>query len=370
MIVRDEQLLSYGIQAAIARWYRGTVTDITQLRPHTVILDDAIPMLLRAASRPTFVAINVADFWRCVAPNPRFCLVCCTVPHTRAQDIPELLRRVLALEPFRTRSRRLGTIVRVSLPVRWHGTLTGRCRVSACAHPQPMSVKPWWTAHCTTSSLCVSVTSACDPPAWRHLLVACSSEASAHHAHLSCLRPTMGLCSVVCPHAFPSVHTRCLASRSQTHRYGTRTCARRGCGCHTPRSPCVLKRIGRQRAIPAIRRGVAGKLVPRGKDGTALQITDGRLRILTVEREPRDAPRQARRHEQQEHQTHAWLRGLHEPRRGCGSPPACGARHAGGGATHPGTHLLCTHTRVQHSISDRANPEGSTGGENPGCCMA
>jgi hypothetical protein len=114
VIVLDEQLLSYGIQASIARWYRGTVTDITQLRPDTVILDDAIPMLLRVVSRPTFVTINVADFWRRVAPNPRFCIVCCAVPHTRAQDVPDLVRRVLALEPFRTRSRRLGTIVRVS----------------------------------------------------------------------------------------------------------------------------------------------------------------------------------------------------------------------------------------------------------------
>jgi hypothetical protein len=62
MIVLDEQLLSYGIQSSIARWYRGIVTDITQLRPNTVILDEAIPLLLRAVSRPMFVTINVADF--------------------------------------------------------------------------------------------------------------------------------------------------------------------------------------------------------------------------------------------------------------------------------------------------------------------
>jgi hypothetical protein len=114
MIVLDEQLLSYGIQASIARWYRGAATDMTQLRPNTVILDEAVPMLLQAVSRPTFVMINVADFWRCLAPNPQFCIVCCAVPHTRAQEVPALLRRVLALEPFRTRSRRLGKIVRVS----------------------------------------------------------------------------------------------------------------------------------------------------------------------------------------------------------------------------------------------------------------
>jgi len=114
MIVLDEQLLSYGVQASSARWYRGTVTDVTQLRPNTVILDEAIPMLLRAVSRPTFVTINVADFWRRLTPDPRFCIVCCAVPDTRAQEVPDLLRRVLALEPFRTRSRRPGKIVRVS----------------------------------------------------------------------------------------------------------------------------------------------------------------------------------------------------------------------------------------------------------------
>jgi hypothetical protein len=114
VIVLDEQLLSYGIQASIARWYRGTVTDITQLRPNTVILDEAIPLLLRAVSRPTFVTINVADFWRHLLPDRRFCMVCCAVPHTRAEEVPDLLRRVLALEPFRTRSRRLGKMVRVS----------------------------------------------------------------------------------------------------------------------------------------------------------------------------------------------------------------------------------------------------------------
>ena len=34
--------------------------------------------------------------------------------HTRAQEVPEILRRVLALGTFRTRSRRLGKMVRVS----------------------------------------------------------------------------------------------------------------------------------------------------------------------------------------------------------------------------------------------------------------
>jgi hypothetical protein len=55
-------ILSYGLQVCIARWYRGTVTDITQLRPYTVTLDAAILMLLRTVLRLTFVTINIADF--------------------------------------------------------------------------------------------------------------------------------------------------------------------------------------------------------------------------------------------------------------------------------------------------------------------
>jgi hypothetical protein len=89
MIVLDEQLLSYGVQASIAQWYRGAVTDITQLRHHTVILDEAIPMLLRIVSRPTFITINVADFWRRLAPVPgsASCVVLSLTPAPRKSPI-------------------------------------------------------------------------------------------------------------------------------------------------------------------------------------------------------------------------------------------------------------------------------------------
>jgi hypothetical protein len=43
------------------------------LRPGTVILDDAIPELLRAVRQATFVTINVRDFWR--APGARQALL-------------------------------------------------------------------------------------------------------------------------------------------------------------------------------------------------------------------------------------------------------------------------------------------------------
>jgi hypothetical protein len=69
MIVLDEQLLSYGLSQQVAQWYRGAVMAIAQFPPETVIRDEVIPMLLRAARRPTFVTINVADFWQRVPPK-------------------------------------------------------------------------------------------------------------------------------------------------------------------------------------------------------------------------------------------------------------------------------------------------------------
>jgi hypothetical protein len=114
MIVLDEQLLGYGLQEVIGHWYRGAITDITRLRPQTIITDDAIPDLLRTVRQPTFITINVADFWRRLTPDRRFGVVCFALPTTRVERLPALLRRLFATTPFRTRRSRLGKIVRVS----------------------------------------------------------------------------------------------------------------------------------------------------------------------------------------------------------------------------------------------------------------
>jgi hypothetical protein len=114
MIVLDEQLLGYGLQDAIATWYRGVVTDITQLRPRSRVLDDAIPSLLRTVRYPTFVTINVADFWRRIAPDKRSAILCFDLPDPRARDISLLLRRLLRHKEFRTRRARMGKIARIA----------------------------------------------------------------------------------------------------------------------------------------------------------------------------------------------------------------------------------------------------------------
>ena len=114
MIVLDEQLLSYGIRQHVVQWYRGTVIDITQLLPGTVIRDGTIPLLLRAARRPTCVTINVADFWQRRSPEARCCIVCVAVPPPRALEVSALVRRLFMLGPFRTQNQRLGKMVRIS----------------------------------------------------------------------------------------------------------------------------------------------------------------------------------------------------------------------------------------------------------------
>lgn len=114
MIVLDEQLLGRGIEGEIAQWYPGSVRFITDLRPGTVIKDAAIPMLLSQANAPTFVTINETDFWRRIEITNRFCVVCLTLPDSRATETSVLLRRFLNHRDYRTKAQRTGNVVRIT----------------------------------------------------------------------------------------------------------------------------------------------------------------------------------------------------------------------------------------------------------------
>jgi hypothetical protein len=114
MLVLDEQLSGRDLETLLGRWYPGPVLFITDLRPGTVIKDDAIPVLLRQQRQATFLTINEADFWRKVAIDDRFCVVCFALPDSRAREIPNLLRAVFRLSTFRTKTRRMGKVLRVT----------------------------------------------------------------------------------------------------------------------------------------------------------------------------------------------------------------------------------------------------------------
>ncbi len=114
MIVLDEHLQSKGLEEAIQRWYTGTVINILDLRPETVIKDEAIPGLLAQQNQPTFVTINVTDFWQRVPASERFCLVCFALASSDIAQISSLLRRLLRHADFDTKAQRTGKVVRIT----------------------------------------------------------------------------------------------------------------------------------------------------------------------------------------------------------------------------------------------------------------
>jgi hypothetical protein len=114
MIVLDEQLLGRNLERDIARWYRGAVQFIIDLRPHTLIKDDAIPELLRQQPQPTFVTINERDFWQRMMVDQRYCVVCFAMSDARVHEIPQSLRSLLRRREFRTKAQRMGKVIRVT----------------------------------------------------------------------------------------------------------------------------------------------------------------------------------------------------------------------------------------------------------------
>ncbi len=114
MIVLDEQLLGRNLEIEIARWYPGPVCFITDLRPGSVIKDDAIPQLLQTVIQPTFVTINERDFWRKTVATDYFCIVCFSLSDARATEIAKRLRSLLRERLFSTKKLRMGTVIRVT----------------------------------------------------------------------------------------------------------------------------------------------------------------------------------------------------------------------------------------------------------------
>jgi hypothetical protein len=110
MIIVDKNLRTPRVIKAISTWYRGKVIPViscpvgTTLRPNTIVKDDAIPALLQGANRPTFVTINVTDFWGRVPPHAGYCIIAIVLPQERAREVPDWLRGLFALPEFKTKA--------------------------------------------------------------------------------------------------------------------------------------------------------------------------------------------------------------------------------------------------------------------------
>jgi len=113
MLVLDEQLKDRFLIAAIATWYPGTVTHIHALRPMTVIKDDNISALLLTVRQPTFITINVDDFWRKITPHPGYCILAIDLAQGDFEDLPTQLRHLFSLPLLKTRTARMGKVIRV-----------------------------------------------------------------------------------------------------------------------------------------------------------------------------------------------------------------------------------------------------------------
>ena len=114
MIVLDEHLSDPLIMAGISAWFPGQVIPVIKLRLESLIKDDAIPTLLRKVVEPTFVTINVTDFWKKIRPHSDFCILTIALTHTQVYEIPKLLRRLLYLPEFKTKASRMGRVIRAT----------------------------------------------------------------------------------------------------------------------------------------------------------------------------------------------------------------------------------------------------------------
>ncbi len=95
----------------IARWI--TVQRLRDLCPGEVIKDDRVPVLLRQLRKPTFVTIDMG-FWDRGLRDARYCVLCFPLRNDEQYKLPELLRRLLRLPEFRTKTARMGKVARVN----------------------------------------------------------------------------------------------------------------------------------------------------------------------------------------------------------------------------------------------------------------
>jgi hypothetical protein len=90
------------------------VVSVSGLRSESIIKDEAIPTLLLRVVQPTFVTINIADFWKKALPHTRYCIINIAVPKERIREIPGTLRRLFRMPDFKTKALRMGKIIHVT----------------------------------------------------------------------------------------------------------------------------------------------------------------------------------------------------------------------------------------------------------------
>jgi hypothetical protein len=110
-IVLDEHLGRTEVLEPLRKWI--TAVKIEDLVPDETLKDDRILQTLRNRKQPTFVTLDAGFFHkrRC---DHRYCLIYAVVPRQQQNRIPPLLRQLLRLPELKTKTVRMGKVVRVS----------------------------------------------------------------------------------------------------------------------------------------------------------------------------------------------------------------------------------------------------------------
>jgi hypothetical protein len=133
VIVLDEQLDPALIES-IKTWHGGKVVFVNDLRLGSVVKDDVIAQLLtKSKNKPTFITINVKDFWKKISVNQNFSVVCFHVSDRKTQKIPILLKSLFRIPDFKTKTKRAVHIFRIDLD--------GKCAFYSDTNPELRSLK-------------------------------------------------------------------------------------------------------------------------------------------------------------------------------------------------------------------------------------
>lgn len=108
--ILDEQLAVNEVLNPLQR--RLKVQRLVELRPGEHILDDRIPEILLTLTKPAFVTLD-SDFWNVDLCHPGYAILYFALSDDDQDQVPHLLMELLKLDPFKTRARRMGKVVRV-----------------------------------------------------------------------------------------------------------------------------------------------------------------------------------------------------------------------------------------------------------------
>lgn len=108
--ILDEQLDMQVILPPLRRW--AAVMRLQELRPGEVILDERVPEVLLESGKLTFVTID-KDFWNRRLCHPDYCILYFALRDEQQKLLPPLLRALMKLKEFATRTARMGKVARI-----------------------------------------------------------------------------------------------------------------------------------------------------------------------------------------------------------------------------------------------------------------